>query len=38
MRKIKVPTDSVSEFELGNRAADIQQRRGQKEAREREEA
>ena len=38
MRKTEVPTDSVPEFELGDTAADIQQRRQEREAREREEA
>ena len=37
MRKIEVPTDSVSEFKLGDTVADIQQRRQEREAREREE-
>ena len=37
MEKIDVPTDSVSEFELGDTAADIQWRRQDREAREREE-
>ena len=38
VRKIEVPTDSVPEFELGDTAADIQWRRQEGEAREREEA
>ena len=38
VRKIGVPTDSFPEFELGDTAADIQQRREEREAREREEA
>ena len=37
MRKIEVPTDSVPEFELRDTAADVQQRREEREAREREE-
>ena len=37
-RKIEVPTDSVPKFELGDTAADIQRRREQWEAREREDA
>ena len=36
--KIEVPTDSIPEFELGDTAADIQQRREEREARDREEA
>ena len=36
VRKIEVPTDSVPEFELGDTAADIQWRRQEREARERE--
>ena len=32
VRKIKVPTDSVPEFELGDTVADIQQRREEREA------
>ena len=38
VRKIKVPTDSVPEFELGETAVDIQRRREEREARKREEA
>ena len=38
VRKIVVSTDFVPEFELGDTAADIQWRRGEREAREREEA
>ena len=38
VRKIKVPTDSVPEFELGDTVVDIQQRSEEREAREREEA
>ena len=37
VRKIEVPTDIVPEFELGDTAADIQQRREEREARERDE-
>ena len=37
VRKIEVPTDSVPEFELLDTAADIQQRRQDREARERDE-
>ena len=33
VRKIKVPTDSITKFELGDIAADIQQRREEREAR-----
>ena len=36
-RIIEVPTDSVPEFELGDTALDIQQRREARKAREREE-
>ena len=35
MRKIEVPTDTPTEFELGDTAADIQRRREKREARER---
>ena len=35
MRKIKVPTDTPTEFELGDAAADIQRRREDREQRER---
>ena len=38
VRKIEVPTDSVHEFDLEETAADIQQRREEREAREGEEA
>ena len=38
VRKIEVFTDSVPEFELGDTAADIQQRKAEREARQREEA
>ena len=38
VRKIEVPTDSVPEFELGDTAADIKQRRQERETRAREEA
>ena len=38
VRKIEVSTDSVPEFELGDTTVDIQQRRLEGEAREREEA
>ena len=34
MRKIKVPIDSVPEFELGDTVVDIQRRRQEREARE----
>ena len=37
VRKKEIPTDSVPEFELRDTAADIQQRREEREAREREE-
>ena len=37
VRKIEVPTDSVLEFNLGDTAADIQWRREEREATEREE-
>ena len=37
-RKIEVPTDSVPEFELRDKAADIQQVRQKREARGKEEA
>ena len=37
MGKVKVPTDTHTEFELGDTAADIQRRREEKEASEREE-
>ena len=37
VRTIEVPTDSVPEFELGDTVADMQQRTGEREAREREE-
>ena len=37
VKKIEVPRDSVPEFELGDTAADIQWRREEREAREREE-
>ena len=37
MRKIEVPTDTPTEFELGDTAADIQRRREKSEARQREE-
>ena len=37
MRKIEVPTDSVSEFELGDTVADIHRRREERVVREREE-
>ena len=37
VRKIEVPTDSVPEFELGDTAADIQQRRQEREATQTEE-
>ena len=37
VRKIINPTDTPTEFELGDMAADIQQRREEREAREREE-
>ena len=36
VREIEVPTYSVPEFELGDTAADIQQRREKREARQRE--
>ena len=32
MKKLEVPTDSVPEFELGDTAADIQQRKEKREA------
>ena len=35
---IEVPTDSIPEFELGDTAADIQQRMQERETRAREEA
>ena len=38
VRKIDVSTESVTEFEFGDTPADIQQRRLEREAREREEA
>ena len=38
VRKIEVPNDSVPEFELRDTATDIQQRREDREAKEREEA
>ena len=38
VRKIKVPTDSVPEFELGDTVANIQQMKEEKDARERDEA
>ena len=37
MRKIEISEDTPTEFELGNTAADIQRRREEMEAREREE-
>ena len=37
VRKIEVPTDTPTEFELGDTATDIQRIRGESEAREREE-
>ena len=37
VRKIELPDDSSHEFELGDTAADIQQKREKREAREREE-
>ena len=37
VRKIEVPTDKPTELELGDTTADIQMRRGEREAREREE-
>ena len=37
VRKKQIPTDSVPEFELKEQAADIQQRREERETREREE-
>ena len=37
VRKIEVPTNRVPEFELGDTATDIQWRREEREAREREE-
>ena len=37
IRKIKVPTDTPTEFELGDTTADIQRRRKEREARERKE-
>ena len=36
MRRIEVPTDTPTEFELGDTAADIQRRREKREWRERE--
>ena len=38
VRKIEVPMGNVPEFELGDTAADIQQKRQEMEVREREEA
>ena len=38
VRKIEVPTDTSTKFELGDTAAFIQRRREEREAREREEA
>ena len=35
VKKIQIPSQSVTEFELGYTAADIQQRRKEREARER---
>ena len=37
VRKIEIPTNTPTEFELGDMAADIQCRREEREAREREE-
>ena len=37
MRKIKVPTDTPTEFELGDTATDIHRRREERKQREREE-
>ena len=37
MRKLEVPTDIPTEFELRDTVADIQQRREKRKAREREE-
>ena len=38
LRKIEVPTDTSTEFELGDTAPDIQRMREEREQREREEA
>ena len=38
VRKIEVPTDTSEEFELGDKAADFQRRREEREQRDREEA
>ena len=38
VRKIEIPTDSVPEFELEDTVADIQQRKQEREATQREEA
>ena len=38
MRKIEVPIDTLTEFELGDAAADIQRRWGERKETEREEA
>ena len=38
VRKIDIPTDTHTEFVLGDTAADIQRRREEREQREREEA
>ena len=37
LRRIEVPTKTPPEFELGDTAADIQRRKEEKEAREKEE-
>ena len=37
VRKIEIPTDSPPEFELGDKEADIQLRREEREAKEKEE-